>query len=294
MSWPVKWKWLSSLSALSAWLPPLQGLTARLGSDTSAMMVDVRGTADGRATSIRWTLVAERGDGPEIPVLAAELLAEMAYRKSLPPGATHAGALLTLDQFKPLFEKLAIRERTTSTDYIPLYQRVMGSRFEQLTDSVRRMHTVIGDSGAQGRATVTRGASLVARLICGLLHFPRSGDAALHVSFSERNGVERWTRNFGDRSFSSELSARGQFVVERFGPLRFTFHLGLTTNGLEMILRSWSMWHIPMPLHLAPRCCAREWEHDDAFCFDVELATPWLAPIIRYVGSLRITQSKDA
>ncbi|HYD37507.1 MAG TPA: saccharopine dehydrogenase NADP-binding domain-containing protein, partial [Allosphingosinicella sp.] len=74
-SWPVRWGWLRSLSGARRWLLPLYRLTSRIGGERSAMTVALCGTAGGRRLERRWTIVAERGQGLEVPTLAAELLA---------------------------------------------------------------------------------------------------------------------------------------------------------------------------------------------------------------------------
>lgn len=104
LSWAVKWGWVGTLAPLGRWLRPLQRLTAWACSDRSAMAV----TVTGGGTTARWTLIAERGDGPEIPVLAAQLLAREIAGGRLAPGARDAGGVLTLAQFAPLFADLAI------------------------------------------------------------------------------------------------------------------------------------------------------------------------------------------
>jgi hypothetical protein len=117
--------------------------------------------------------------------------------------------------------------------------------------------------------------------------FPCAGSHPLHVSFMERDGVERWTRHFGDESFSSELSEQAGQLVERFGPLRFVFALPSDERGLTMKIRRWSAFGLPLPLMLGPRPVAREWEEDGRFRFDVAISLPLIGPVVRYAGWLR-------
>ena len=110
LSWPVQWGWLRSLVPLAPFLHRLQSLTAWLCSDRSAMAVELRGTRNGERMIARWTLIAERGDGPEVPTLAAQLLARRIAAGTLPAGARDAGEDLSLGDFKPLFGELWIVE----------------------------------------------------------------------------------------------------------------------------------------------------------------------------------------
>jgi hypothetical protein len=168
----------------------------------------------------------------------------------------------------------------------PLYARVMQRRFAVLPAAVRRMHWVCGDSGASGEVTVARSRNPLANLVALVMGFPRAGSHSLHVSFFERDGVECWTRHFGDRSFSSHLSEQAGQLVERFGVLRFVFDLPSDDVGLTMRIRRWSLFGLPLPLWLAPRSAAREWEEDGRFCFDVPISLPLIGLVVHYAGWL--------
>jgi hypothetical protein len=287
LSWPVRWGWLKSLSSLAFWMAPMQRLTARLGSDRSAMIVRLFGLAKGRRLERRWTLIAERGDGPEIPALAVPLVISRILRGLEAPGARDAGQSLWLADFEPAFAGLAIthasEERTCPS---PLYQRVMGERFGALPLAVRKMHEVLRDDGASGEAEVTGASNVFGALVARIMRFPPPGRYPLHVAFTERDGVERWTRAFGTETFTSVLNEEAGSLTERFGPLRFRFDLRSDRNGLEMRMTGWSACRLPLPLILAPRSCAREWQEDGRFRFDVHIALPLVGRIVHYRGWL--------
>ena len=286
-SWPVRWHWLASLAPFARLLLPLQRLTARLGSDRSAMSVRLFGVGGGARIERCWTLIADDGDGPEIPTLAAAILADRILRGEIAPGARDAGTALDLADFAPAFGGLAIRHETTTHSLPPpLYARVMGQRFDALAPEVAAIHDVLRDGGARGRATVTGGGNPLARMIARIMRFPPPGEHELHVAIAERDGVERWTRDFGGHRFTSELSERGERLVERFGPLRFTFDLPSDGTGLRMAMRGWSCLGVPLPLALAPRSDAREWAEDGRFHFEVPIALPLVGPVVHYTGWL--------
>ena len=283
VSWPVRWGWLPSLRSVARLLRPLQRLTGRLGSDRSGMVVRLFGWSGGRRVERRWTLIASDGDGPEIPTLAAAILAG----RTNAPGARDAGTLLTLQDFEPSFAAMAVR--TETSEHLlpdPLYARMMGAGFAALAPEVRAMHMVLYDGGASGRATVRRGTNPLARIIAGIMRFPPAGDHEVHVSFAERDGVETWTRDFAGHRFASHLSQHGASLVERFGALRFRFALPREGNGLRMVMRGWSFLGLPLPLALAPRSEAREWAEDGRFHFDVPIALPLIGTIVHYRGWL--------
>lgn len=287
LGWPVRWGWMASLTPLAGVLRHGQGLTSRLGNGRSAMTVEVTGFAGDRAGGRRWTLIADQGDGPNIPAMAAIILSRMILAGEVAPGAAPAAGLLTLRQFEPLFAPFAIRHQVTEHWRPPLYARVMGPAFDSLPPAVRSMHQLSGDGGAHGAADVIRGRGPLARLIAAMMHFPPAGTHDLHVAFSEQGGVERWTRDFAGVRFTSHLSERRGRLVERFGPLRFAFDLPADGQGLTMVMRRWSAFRLPLPLALAPRTQAREWQDGEDFRFDVAVSLPLVGLIVDYRGRLR-------
>lgn len=286
-SWPVRRGWPKSLSGARRWLLPLYGLTSAIGGERSAMSIVLRGEAGGRRLERRWTVIAERGEGLEVPTLAAELLAGDILAGRRPAGVRTAAALLSFERFEPALAQLALRHEFTERALPPpLYARVMGAAFDRLPPAVRRLHDVCRDSGAGGEGRVERGRGLLARALASVMRFPPEGLWPLHVAFAEADGVERWTRDFGGHRFASELSAKGERIVERFGPLRFAFDLPSGPEGLEMRLRAWSAFGLPLPLALAPRIGAREWEEEGHFRFAVAASLPLVGEIVRYTGWL--------
>jgi hypothetical protein len=86
-----------------------------LGSDNGAMHVQLRGPdAHGRPHACTWTLIAEHGDGPQIPataavVLAKKLLGVPGYSPIDIRGAMSAVSLLNLQEFECEWRSLSIR-----------------------------------------------------------------------------------------------------------------------------------------------------------------------------------------
>ncbi|HEY0411670.1 MAG TPA: DUF4166 domain-containing protein [Allosphingosinicella sp.] len=286
-SWAVRWGWIGSLRGALPWLLPLYRLTQRLGGERSAMSVTLTGANGAARFERRWTVIAERGEGLEVPTLAAELLAADILAGRRPTGASTAAGLLPFDRFEPALARLALRREVTERPLpSPLYARVMGAAFGALPPAVRDMHDFGRDAGAAGEGRVERGRGPLARLLAAAMRFPPKGVWPLHVAFAERGGAETWTRDFGGHRFSSALSQDGNRVVERFGPLRFAFDLPSGPEGLEMRLHGWSAFRIPLPRFLAPRISAREWEEDGRFRFAIAAALPMVGRIVSYSGWL--------
>ncbi len=95
-------------------LARLLGATAPMldtfGSDRGAMQVSLRGTqADGGRIRIDWNLVAPANHGPEVPCMAAILLARKIHSGALKGAGAHAAmGFLTLAEFESEFARWGI------------------------------------------------------------------------------------------------------------------------------------------------------------------------------------------
>jgi len=76
LSWPSRWRWIRRLELHSERLQRASAWTGRLGSDISAMHVELHGYRRTRKLGITWTLVAAQGDGTQVPCAAAIVLAQ--------------------------------------------------------------------------------------------------------------------------------------------------------------------------------------------------------------------------
>ncbi len=112
LSWGIRRGWIDGLPRLARAILPLQHLTARLGTNRSAMMVEAHGRLGSEAIARRWTLIANNGDGPEIPAIAVPLLIARLAPGALAPGSYDAHGQLTLADFQPAFAQLAIAHAT--------------------------------------------------------------------------------------------------------------------------------------------------------------------------------------
>jgi NAD(P)-dependent dehydrogenase (short-subunit alcohol dehydrogenase family) len=285
--WLVRMRLAASFAPLARILGPLQTLTRSLGGDRSAMIVRLFGNAEGRRVERRWTLIADQGDGPEIPTLSVTpIIARILSGKEV-AGARDAGEVLTLDDYADAFGKLTIHCCTQELAAPPaLYERVMGYRFALLPGELRAVHDVHRDGSATGEAQVTGAANPFAALVARIVGFPKPGLHRLHVHFQESGGRETWTRDFSGRRFRSRLSQRGPWLVERFGPLRFAFDLPSDAKGLSMVLQRWWIGPLPLPKFLAPRSAAKEWSEGGRFHFDVPIALPVIGRLVHYRGWL--------
>ena len=111
VSWMRHLGLLPNLARFASFAKSFSDLFLPYGSDTGGMYVRILGRdPQGRAVQRDWCLIAERGEGPYVPTLAAiALLKRMANDQALPVGAMPCMGLLSLRQFEDAARGLAIR-----------------------------------------------------------------------------------------------------------------------------------------------------------------------------------------
>jgi hypothetical protein len=176
LAWLVR---LGLLRALTPLAPLMYLATNRLGwgEHRGGMFVAVEGgDAAGALVKRSWHMVAEGDDGPLIPSMAVEALVRKALDGQRPPAGARAGVRdLELSDYEGLFapRHIVTGERDDNPPAeMPLYQRILGAAWDSLPGETRAMHAGQVTTVAQGRASVERGGSPLARLAAFLVGFP--------------------------------------------------------------------------------------------------------------------------
>jgi len=101
---------VSSLLPAAGWFLNIANLLQNFGTDRGGMTVEAAGTdADGHSVTATWSLLAEAGDGPNIPILPAlALIRRLLDGKETARGATHCAGLLKLDEIEREFSGFRI------------------------------------------------------------------------------------------------------------------------------------------------------------------------------------------
>ena len=224
-------------------------------------------------------------------------------------GRAPAGARRALELPLDAIEaELAGRAITTAREVTrakaSLFEQAIGPEaFAALPDTVRAFHDLDAPAVWSGRANIEGAASLPARFVARAFAMPSTAsDVLLTVAverrLSERDEVpdETWTRCFASASFRSNLSSPAPGVAfERFAP--FDFRIGLALSGSDLVypVAGWRIGPLPLPLALAPRSVAREWQDDTGrFNFDVHLRLPIVGLLAHYRGWLLPRPAADA
>ena len=112
LSWLVRVGLPLNLPALAGPLLAISDAFNALGSDVGGMHVSLSGTAhDGQPLTRTWFIVAEKGDGPQIPCVPAILLAKRLAQGdgTLTPGARACVGLVRLEDYVGELERFAVR-----------------------------------------------------------------------------------------------------------------------------------------------------------------------------------------
>jgi hypothetical protein len=288
---------LKILRSLVPFAPLMHGAinVLRWGEHRGGMFVEVAGAdADGRPCVRSWHMIAEGDDGPLIPSMAAEAIIRRRLAGKRPdPGARAATRDLELSDYEALFARRQIfcGVRDTPAAGAPLYRRLLGDAYGQLPAPIQALHHMTDTRVAEGVATIERGKGFLVRATATVFGFPPAGrDVPVKVLFTLRDGREVWRRTFADRSFSStQEEGRGRFdrlLCERFGPFCFGIALVCAADRLQLVVRGWSVFGIPLPRALAPIGDAYESAEDGRFHFDVEIRLRWIGLIVGYRGWL--------
>ncbi|WP_088347429.1 MULTISPECIES: SDR family oxidoreductase [Rhodomicrobium] len=263
-------------------------LAKPFGTDRGGMIVEIVGMVRGEPVRRRWRLLAEAGDGPFIPAIAAR--AVIRRLGGIAPGARPCIADLSLAELEAAASDLAVRFDIAETAAPTLFQRATGARWAELPASIRRTHAVQDMESFSGLADVTRGAGPVARLAAWVFGFPPAGNGVrVRVTKWRQGDGELWQRDFGGAKFRSHLSpsVRPGHIIERFGLFAYELALPVAAGCLHFGVRRGWFLGLPIPRRLLPRSETREFEAGGKFHFDVALYAPLTdALIVRYQGWL--------
>jgi len=168
----------------------------------------------------------------------------------------------------------------------PLFPSLLRGEFEKLDGRVRYVH---GGAPRQvsGSATIERGSTILARLMCTVASLPRNQVRdRVEVEIEKEEDGERWTRRFGNSApMHSRLHSERGLLVERLGPITMRFELVARNGGIDWSLRRVAVCGCPLPLKWF-RVASRSGVKGDRYQFVVLAELAGVGRIIRYEGEL--------
>lgn len=295
----VRWNVTRSLQPLARPLRALAGALEWFGTDRGGMIVQASGRDDqDRASVARWSLLAEKNEGPNVPVAAAAALIVALHKgQETRTGAQACTGLLSCDAILRELSTLPIFTRIDESffDSPVLFRRLLGRQMDSLPVSVTVVHDIAKAEVFNGNAVARSGKHPLARVLTKLIGLPASGYYPVTVTIAPDRLGETWTRQFGSAHFSSRLTDSKQLGVfeERFGPIRFAFDLKTTPRGMKWRFLRWTILGIPMPETIAPKIRAAAVDHSGQYQFRVVVAHNWLGLLFAYRGTLERSSLRD-
>lgn len=288
-----QWGLIKKAARLVPWLVKGRSLTRHFAGKSGGMVVTVRGLdARGLWSETQWSLLAQNGDGPNVPALPAVAAIRMLLSSELTAGARVSAGDIPLQRIEAEYAGLAISSRIEKrTVNRSVFEIAVGKEaHDTMPEPIRRFHSMVGEPVWRGRASVVRGAGPVTWFLAWMIGLPPSApevDVAVSVE-RDATGRERWTRNFGGQEFHSVLAfSANKGLSETFGPL--TCELGLTASakGTTMpVARGW-LFGIPLPKFLLPKSDTSETlDSQGRFQFNVNITLPLFGLLVRYQGWL--------
>lgn len=287
----VRLRLLRSAEPLAGLLKWFADRLESFGSDRGGMRVRVIGRlANGCGVLREWSLIAEAGDGPHIPAVAARVMCQRLLAGQVDVGARPCLGEFSLQDAEGMMSNLRVAFGRCERPVVPVFQAALGKRFAELPAVVQDLHCVLYRRHWKGRAQVTRGRGLLARLICRIVGFPAAGQGVAVTVSMHRNGpIETWVRDFDGKQFRSVLTiGQAGTVWERFGP--FNFEIGLKVSGgrLTYPVRRARLFGLPWPMALTPTSeTFEEVDADGHARFDVAISLPIIGRLIHYQGWLK-------
>lgn len=273
----------------------VSNLLLPFGTDRGGMRVLVVGRKDNAVVKREWRLVAESGDGPYIPAVAARALIRRLDR--VPPGARPCMGEATRAEIEGAMTDLAVSADVRESLHPSLFQNALAERWNCLPREIQALHGVQDVENFSGTAQVTRGSSLVAKVAAWFFGFPPAAEAvSLTVTMTRTESGETWERNFGGRVLRSFLTPAPLVhrFRERFWLFDFELDLPVEDGCMRFPVRRGWFLGVPLPNALLPRSDTREYVEGGVFHFDVALGAPFgAAQIVRYRGHLKPKNERE-
>ncbi|MES0882512.1 DUF4166 domain-containing protein [Roseibium sp. SCP14] len=297
LAWPVRLRMVRSLEPASRLLRTIAGWLEPFGTDRGGMEVRVAGLdKSSRPVSRSWALIAEAGDGPHIPAVAATILCKRLLTQSVQPGARACLGEFSLNEIEDATRHLSVTTDRQEELSPTLFQQALGLDFRALPAAIQSLHTVFDRRTWTGRAKVTRGRSSLSLLLCRTFGFPAESDETpLTVTIERRGNKEIWRRCFGAKAFQSVMSLRDNdgvgHIRERFGFMSFDINLLVDDEGLHFPVSRGTLFGTPLPKWLLPVSEATETSANGIFNFDVKISLPGIGMLVHYQGWLQAARA---
>ena len=171
----------------------------------------------------------------------------------------------------------------------PVYRRLLGDRFGQMSRVLREFHGGCHVRTARGLLKVTRGDGFWSRVFAHLLRLPATTERAeVTLRIEPTAQGERWIRRFDARVLRTDQIGVSGGLCERYGPFSVDFALNADHGGLELNSDCVRFCGFCIPQSIAPVITAIEKPFGNGWYVDVRVSAA-VGLLVRYSGYLEPT-----
>lgn len=174
----------------------------------------------------------------------------------------------------------------SATNSTPVFEQLLGPRFDELPPTVRRLHADQGFRRWHGEVEVERGRGWLSRLCAWATRLPPAGRGPIVVEIVAAPEREQWTRFVARHAMHSTLWADDGLLCERLGLVEFGFALEGTGGALVWRVARVRAMGLPLPARWLNGVVAREFEHEGRYRYDVAARLPVAGLLVHYRGWL--------
>lgn len=297
----------------SQWLSKVlnsRSLTRLLGTDVGAMKVAVVShpvSMKDPPLFYEWTLIGEKGDGPQTPCSVATILAERLFSASdaqLPPPGCYVGGdpelRVGVDELERYWNKMGFHlhiKRTLRPFRSPIHEALTQKQFDAMGETVFRNAHCFGGY-FEGNMQVLGSRFFPVCLLMRAFGFLwPTRDAAVPVRVWIQPTTDEtliFHRLFNGKLLRSEMRAyENSALIEIFSPWQLIAQEIRGSNDGSFQLLGRRFW--PLPEHVFPlKVHAKATPRADMETFDlhVEASMPFIGTVFGYKGTLRAVYNK--
>ncbi len=179
-----------------------------------------------------------------------------------------------------------------------LYARLLGPRWQEAADPIRRVHGSAGGLRATGVFRVMHGERPAARFLARLLRLPAEAESTLvRLEVTSSAESEQWRRSFGGRWLvTMQAEGPGGVLAERIGLLELQFQLAIEGGSLVFLQKGAGLrlgrLFAPLPGWLRPTVTATEAPGNgpDSLSTLVNISLPRIGRLLSYSGTIDVAE----
>jgi predicted DCC family thiol-disulfide oxidoreductase YuxK len=170
-----------------------------------------------------------------------------------------------------------------------LLRRIIGDAFDDMPETVKRMHGAEGTRETHGISRVMGGTNPVSRLIGAVAGMPRPvRRTPVHIRFVKGDDLEKWDRHFGPSRFTTIMQREGRHLTERLVgfPVTFVYDVTADRGGFSLDVVQVRFAGVPLPGLLRPTLAARAGEWRGRYRFSTLVGFRFCGRVVSYFGYL--------